>query len=396
MTIILRAVSSSSKVSDAKGWEYKGTYALASASPFQPTSTYLNKFASMAKFTFFLNGGFDGVDILDKNSLYLNDSDVQTTSFSVRGVTHGNSLLCNTVKSYRTAIDIFENPGNADTNILATPGIRDPLITDYALDACEDRFDCLYIMDVENIDGDGRTLYTNPAGQTGAATKRPSVDETVSTFEGRGMDSNMGAAYWPDVRLIDPSLNKIVTMPPSVVVLGALAFNDKYAQPWFAPAGFNRGGLSSVSEPDVGLSFSDRDTLYDANINPIAKFPKEGTVILGQKTMQAAQSALDRVNVRRLVLEVRRAVKGVAQRILFEPNNNATWSKFVGMVNPILERIQAQSGLERFKVEINDTTTSQADIDNNVLRGKIFIQPSKSTEFIAVDFVIANSGVQFT
>ena len=387
--------SSSSKVSDAKGWQYKGTYALAAASPFVPTTTYLNTFAQVAKFTFFLAGGFDGVDLLDKNALYLRDSDVQPASFTARGVTHGNSLSCNTVKSYRTAIDIFENPENVDTNVLAVPDMRDPLITDYALDACESRFDCLYIMDMENVDGDSNTIYTNPAGQTGAGTKKPAVSNTISALESRAMDSNMGCVYWPDVRLRDESSGKTITVPPSVVVLGAFAFNDKYAQPWFAPAGFNRGGLNNVSEPDVNLTFSDRDDLYDANINPIAKFPREGTVILGQKTLQAAQSALDRVNVRRMILEVRRAVKGVAQRILFEPNNFATWTKFTGMVTPILERIQAQSGLERFKVVIDDSTTSQSDIDNNTLRGKIFIQPTKSIEFIAVDFIIANSGVTF-
>ena len=388
--------SSSSKVSDAKNWQYKGTYTLAASSPLLPNSTYLNKFSSMAKFTFFLYGGFDGVDLLDKNSLYLNDSDIQATSFDARGVTHGNSLNCNTVKSFRTAIDIFENPENIDTNILAVPGIRDPLLTDYALDACEDRFDCLYVMDIENTDGGGTTLYTNPPGQSSAGTKRPSVDDTITTFEGRGMDSNVGAAYWPDVRLFDETLNKIVTLPPSVAVLGALAFNDKFSQPWFAPAGFNRGGISNASEPDVNLSFSDRDSLYDANINPIAKFPKEGTVILGQKTMQQAQSALDRVNVRRMVFEVRRAVKGVAQRILFEPNTVATWSKFVGMVTPILERIQALSGIKRFKIVMDDSTTSQADIDNNVLRGKIFLSPLRSIEFISVDFILSSQGVDFS
>jgi hypothetical protein len=269
-------------------------------------------------------------------------------------------------------------------------------VTDYALDACEDRFDCIYIMDIENTDGDGNTIYTNPAGQTGAGTKRASVDDTITTFEGRGMDSNMGAAYWPDVRMFDETSNRIVTVPPSVVVLGALAFNDKFAQPWFAPAGFVRGGLKNVTEPNVNLTFSDRDSLYDANLNPIAKFPKEGTVILGQKTMQQAQSALDRVNVRRMVLEVRRAVKGVAQRILFEPNNALTWQKFSAMVNPILERVQALSGLERFKVVIDDTTTSPEDVDNNVLRGKVFLQPTKSVEFIAVDFIITSAGVQFS
>ena len=386
---------SSSKLSDAKYWQYKGTYDLAASNAFKPDSTYLNKFANVAKFSFFFYGGFDGTDMLDKNSRLMRDDDMQATEFTVRNVVHGNSLDCNTVKSYRTAIDIVANPENVDTNLLAIPDIRDGLVTDYAVDAVEDRFDCFYIMDAENVDEDGDVIFDNPVGQDVAGSGRPSVENTISQLETRGLDTNFAATYWPDVRLYDEANNKVVTVPPSVVVMGAFAFNDKVAQPWFAPAGFNRGGLTNVRDADVRLTHKDRGDLYDANVNPIAQFPKEGVLILGQKTLQAAQSALDRVNVRRMVLEVRRAVKSVAQKLLFEPNTFSTWERFVSMVNPILERVQSQSGLEKFKVVMDDTTTSQSDVENYVMKGMIYLAPTKAAEFISIDFVITNAGVEF-
>jgi hypothetical protein len=325
----------------------------------------------------------------------MRDDDMQATEFTVRNVVHGNSLDCNTVKSYRTAIDIVANPENVDTNLLAIPDIRDGLVTDYAVDAVEDRFDCFYIMDAENVDEDGDVIFDNPVGQDVAGSGRPSVENTISQLETRGLDTNFAATYWPDVRLYDEANNKVVTVPPSVVVMGAFAFNDKVAQPWFAPAGFNRGGLTNVRDADVRLTHKDRGDLYDANVNPIAQFPKEGVLILGQKTLQAAQSALDRVNVRRMVLEVRRAVKSVAQKLLFEPNTFSTWERFVSMVNPILERVQSQSGLEKFKVVMDDTTTSQSDVENYVMKGMIYLAPTKAAEFISIDFVITNAGVEF-
>jgi phage tail sheath protein FI len=183
-----------------------------------------------------------------------------------------------------------------------------------------------------------------------------------------------------------------VQVPPSVVVLGAMALNDAVAHPWFAPAGFARGSLATVVESAVKLNQSNLDTLHDADINPIVSFPGTGPVIWGQKTLLAAQSALDRVNVRRLLIEIRRQVRDIAQRMVFEPNRESTLSKFEGLVRPRLQRIQELNGVDRFKVKIDTTTTTQADVENNTIRGKIYVQPTKTIEFVSLDFVVTNTG----
>jgi len=167
------------------------------------------------------------------------------------------------------------------------------------------------------------------------------------------------------------------------------------AYPWFAPAGFTRGALKDVIESQVKLSRNNLDALYDADINPITSFPDtDGTVIFGQKTLLAAASSLDRVNVRRLLIDIRRKVRKIADTFLFEPNRESTLARFSAAVNPVLQRIQQQQGLDRFKVVIDTTTTTQADIENNTVRGKIFLQPTRSVEFISLDFVVTNNGTE--
>ena len=174
--------------------------------------------------------------------------------------------------------------------------------------------------------------------------------------------------------------------------MGAYAFNDRVAHPWFAPAGFTRGALNTVEMPSVKLNRTNLDDLYEADINPIAEFPGIGITIWGQKTLQAANSALDRINVRRLLIDVRRKVRNVANSLLFEPNREETLERFTALVNPILQRVQEQSGVDRFKAVIDTSTTTQADVENNTIRGKIFLQPTRSVEFVALDFVVTNAG----
>ena len=192
----------------------------------------------------------------------------------------------------------------------------------------------------------------------------------------------------------DPIRRTNVRCPPSVAVLGAFSLNDALGHPWFAPAGFSRGSLSSVVQASVDLNRANLDNLYDADINPITDFPGTGVVVWGQKTLLAAASALDRVNVRRLLIDIRRKVRAVANTLLFEPNRESTLEKFTSLVNPILQKIQEKSGLDRYKVIIDTTTTTQADIENNTLRGKIFVQPTRTAEFIALDFVVTNAGAE--
>jgi phage tail sheath protein FI len=191
----------------------------------------------------------------------------------------------------------------------------------------------------------------------------------------------------------DPATRTNVKAPASAVVLGAFALNDAVAFPWFAPAGFTRGALASALYPGVELLQQNRDDLYTADVNPIIGdvTATAGVTVFGQKTLLAAQSALDRVNVRRLLIDVRRRVRDVARTFLFEPNQASTIAAFQARVQPILASVQAQGGLDRFKVIIDTTTTTQADIENNTIRGRIFLQPTRSVEFVSLDFVVSNN-----
>jgi phage tail sheath protein FI len=220
------------------------------------------------------------------------------------------------------------------------------------------------------------------------------VTNTANAFKSRGLDSSFAAAYFPDVVMEDPTTNTLLDVPPSVAVLGAFSLNDAVAHPWFAPAGFSRGALDAVEMASVQLSRKNLDDLYDVDINPLTAFPGTGVVVFGQKTLLNAASALDRVNVRRLLINVRRAVRNVANTLLFEPNREETLDKFTSLVNPILQRVQEKGGVDRFKVVIDTTTTTQADIENNTIRGKIFLQPTRAVEFIALDFVVTNAGAE--
>lgn len=357
-----------------------------------------NRFSTVAQFNMFMYGGFDGFNILDKNESTLNDkaTSTQTGGIAASGYSFGplnasqagTDLNNNGIQSYRRAVEVLSNPDSVDINLLAIPGIREPLITDYAATKMRDRFDAFYIMDIENFDKSSNRLFSD-------STVKSDVRKTVEKFSMRGLNNNFAAAYWPDVILEDNVTKKRSTAPPSVAAIGAIAFNDRVGQKWFAPAGFNRGAIENAVDIDVRLNFSDRNEMYDASINPITKYPREGVVILGQKTLQVAQSAFNRVNVRRLLIEVRRAVRTVANRVLFEPHRQETIDKFVGQVTPLLERIQIQAGIEDFKVIFDNTTTSPQDVENNTLRGVIHIIPTRVAEYISVDFIISQAGVLF-
>jgi len=222
--------------------------------------------------------------------------------------------------------------------------------------------------------------------------QKPNVGYTVSDFKNRALDSSFAAAYFPDVVVRDPTTQALVQVPPSVAILGAYSLNDKLAHPWYAPAGFTRGALNTVEIPSVKLNRTNLDDLYSADINPIVEFPGIGITIWGQKTLQAADSALDRINVRRLLIDVRRKVRNIANVLLFEPNREETLDKFTALVNPILQRVQDQSGIDRYKAVIDTSTTTQADVENNTIRGKIYLQPTRTVEFVALDFVVTNAG----
>ena len=346
-----------------------------------------------AKFTLFMQGGFNGVNIFDKDEFNI------TNNAASSDMIYGNGRLFNNgpnVKAYTKAIDIMKNTTNVDIQLLAIPGLRHPIITDYATIATEERFDALYIMDVEQYNEDGVAAED----EVRLDTQITSVSNTIQSFRDRAIDSSFVAAYFPDVNYSTPGGNNVL-VPPSVLVLGAMALNDAVGHPWFAPAGFTRGALpTSALEARVKLKEEDLDALYNERLNPLIAFvgaPKSGTnpssglVIWGQKTLQIAASSLDRVNVRRLLIEIRRQVRDIANTILFEQNREATLASFSAAVTPRLQRIQALAGLERFRVIIDSSTTTQSDVENNTVRGKIFVQPTKSIEFVSLDFVVANN-----
>jgi len=351
---------------------------------------FLDDFSSLGtkrylKFSFFLQGGFDGNNVFDKQKSKMTNLAARREMIDStnQGGTKGP-----TVGAYRKGIDVMAEKADVDIKLLAIPGLRDPAVTDYAIDATEERFDAMYIMDIEERD-DQNDVIIDRAGQ------KPNVTNTVGDLQGRNLDTSFAAAYYPDVVITDPKTQTNVVCAPSVAVLGAFSLNDSVAHPWFAPAGFTRGALKSVVESQVKVNRANLDALYEADINPISAFPHTpGVVVWGQKTLQAAKSALDRVNVRRLLIEVRRQVKRVGNTLLFEPNREETLARFSAAVNPILQRIQAQQGLDRFKVIIDTTTTTQADVENNTVRGKIFLQPTRTVEFISLDFVVTNAGME--
>lgn len=338
---------------------------------------------SLAKFSFFMQGGFDGVNIFNRNESDLNNrAVVEEMNFTARGQDEGP-----TVRTYRKALDIMGITSEVDINILAVPGIRHSVITDAAITTVESRFDAIYLMDIEERDTVNSVVTSS--------LQDINVQNTVNTFAGRALDSSFAAAYFPDLIIRDPVTDVNVRVPPSVGVIGAYSLNDAVAFPWFAPAGFTRGAMGRVSSAAVRLNRENLDDLYEADINPITAFPGgPGVVVWGQKTLLAAQSALDRVNVRRLLLELRRRVRRIAEGFLFEPNREDTLNRFSARVNPVLNRIQEQSGVDRFRVRIDTTTTTQADIENNTVRGVIFIQPTRTAEFVALDFVVTNAGVE--
>ena len=378
------------------------------ASLVQTSSVIFNRFTDFAKFTNIFYGGFDGVNILNHDQSYFRDrslssdtggraqktpSTADTIGLALVGSAGnenqaGGGRRNNNVASLRQAAEIMTDPMSVNINILCIPGARDTFVSDHALALTKAYSQAIYLMDMIKYDEDATRLYDD-------STTRVDVRETSEQFESRAIDNNYGATFFPDVFINDPVNNQIVKVPASVAALATLGYNDKVAFPWFAPAGFNRAALDFVTNVENRLTSADRDTLYDARINPIAVFPRAGFVVFGQKSLQMAKSALDRINVRRLLLEVKRQVVRVADKILFEPNNSQTRARFVSQVTPLLALIQAQAGIEQFKVIMDDTNNTATDVEANKLNGRIVVVPTRAVEYIAVDFIITNSGVSF-
>jgi uncharacterized protein len=209
------------------------------------------------------------------------------------------------------------------------------------------------------------------------------------------MDTSYGATYWPWVQAADPDSGNAVWVPASTLIPAVYAFNDNSTEAWFAPAGFNRGGLSTVVRAERKLTQGDRDSLYQGNVNPIATFPNQGVVVFGQKTLQKKASALDRVNVRRLLITLKDYISQIADTLVFEQNTIATRNSFLAQVNPYLTSVQQRQGLYAFKVIMDDSNNTADVIDRNELVGQIYLQPTKTAEFIYLDFNLTPTGATF-
>ena len=278
--------------------------------------------------------------------------------------------------NYTNMVNLLSNKDDYQFNVLSTPGLFDeyhPSTISTIVTNTQLRGDNLYVVDTVGYSG--------------------GVTDAISQASTR--DTSYAATYWPWVRVIDPGTGKQVWIPASTLIPGVYAYNDKVAAPWFAPAGINRGGLSTVLKAKVKLTQGNRDELYENNINPIATFPKTGISVFGQKTLQKGASALDRVNVRRLMIELKSYITQIADTLVFEQNTITTRNNFLSRVNPYLEAIQQKQGLYAFRVIMDESNNTPDVIDRNQLIGQIYVQPSRTAEFIALDFILLPTGAQF-
>lgn len=276
---------------------------------------------------------------------------------------------------YTSSIALLENKDEYDFEVITAPGVtiqNGAVATNTLITTVTERGDAISVIDTRNY---GATV--NQA-LTSAGT----------------VDSSYAATYWPWVQVLSPETNKLVFVPASTLIPAVYATNDRLGAEWFAPAGFNRGGVGGAIQAERKLPPGDRDKLYAGKVNPIASFPGQGPVIFGQKTLQTKATALDRVNVRRLLIEVKRVIGQIGEGLLFEQNTAATRGRFLNQVNPYLESIQQRQGIFAFRVVMDDTNNTPDVIDRNQLVGQIFIQPTRTAEFIVLDFNVTPTGVE--
>ena len=294
-------------------------------------------------------------------------------STNVQGYDYSTLTSCDALYS---AILLMGNADDYDINMLLVPGViagEHSALAAQILSSCEDRGDCMAILDPVKWD-------SNVA--TAAAI-------------GDSYDSSYGAMYYPWCLTNDTSTNQLIWVPASTLMGGVFAFNDQVAHEWFAPAGLNRGGLDSAIQAERKLPHVDRDTLYEKGINPIATFPGQGVAAWGQKTLQRKASALDRVNVRRLLIRLKKFIASTSRFLVFENNTAATRNRFLSAVNPYMADVQTKQGLYAFRVVMDESNNTPDVIDRNILKGEIFLQPAKAAEFIVIDFNVLPTGATF-
>ena len=308
-------------------------------------------------------GGLSSNQVKFYNNILTNDTEVQ-------GIHADN---------YSDAITILRNKDQYNFNVITVPGLTQDngsftsTITS-VVNLAQDRGDCIFPLDLVIWGTDSITTVVNKA---------------------KDFNTNYAATYWPWVQIADNAVGENVWVPASTVIPGVYAFSDAQAAPWFAPAGINRGGLGSVIRTKFNLAKSQRDTLYSGKVNPIATFPGQGVTVFGQKTLQKKPSALDRVNVRRLLIELKGFIGAQSRRLVFEQNTTRTRNQFLSIVNPYLESVQQRQGLYAFKVVMDDSNNTPDVIDRNELVGQIYLQPTRTAEYIILDFNVQPTGASF-
>jgi hypothetical protein len=334
-------------------------------------------------------GGFDGVAPTIK-PLKAGEKNLNTNEEFGSGNSQGFDLSNSTASgsvAYVRAINAVSNPDDFDINLVAAPGVirrHHSYVFDKIVDMVEAREDAFFIGDVVGVSYDSIT-----GGQT-SDTIAQAIQEANS------IDSNYVGTYYPWVKTIDSRTNRLTAVPPSVLMPGIYAANDAVAAEWFAPAGLNRGGITGAISVLNRLTHAERDQLYEGKVNPIAQFPGEGIVAFGQKTLQDRASALDRINVRRLLIKVKKYIASTSRYLVFEQNTATTRNRFLNTVNPYLEGIQQRQGLYAFRVVMDETNNTPDVIDRNILAGQIYLQPTKTAEFIVLDFNILPTGASFS
>jgi len=290
-------------------------------------------------------------------------------------VTTGN-IQGLTGTDYTIALNLLNNKDDYRFNVISSPGLTTQNAASQVTSLSSvaiNRGDNIAIVDLVNWGAETATVTTQAA--------------TYNT--------SYAAAYWPWVQTIDPDTGQTVWVPASTVIPGVMAFTDRSSEPWFAPAGLNRGGLGTVIRAEKKLASATRDTLYTANVNPIATFPQAGVVVFGQKTLQKAATALDRVNVRRLLISLKNYISQISDSLVFEQNSAATRNNFLTQVNPYLESVRQRQGLYAFKVVMDESNNGPDVVDRNELVGQIYLQPTKTAEFIILDFNVLPTGATF-
>ena len=316
------------------------------------------------------SGGSDG-NVQHPRAFYDKISNTNTQGFNLGTGNQGKT-------AYTDAIRLLKNQDEYDINLITLPGVidnfanHDDIITE-AQNMCEDRADCFLVYDPVEY---------------GSAI-------TTATGKAEARDTNYASVYWPWVKIPDQDLGKNVWVPASTLIPSVYAFNDRVAAPWFAPAGLNRGGIDIAIMAERKLTKANRDTLYDSAVNPIATFPNTGVTVFGQKTLQKKASALDRVNVRRLLIAAKKFIASTTKFLVFEQNTAATRNRFLSITNPYFESVQQRQGLFGFRVVMDETNNTPDVIDRNEMRGQIFLQPAKTAEFIIIDFNILPTGAEF-